>query len=237
MCISNLLDGGLMSNAVWKGIPMRVLLESADTLEGAAKVRLHGVDNYTDTFPLTKAMEPTTLVAYQMNGEPLPDRHGYPARVIVPGYFGEKHVKWVTRIEVANADAVGFYEKQGWGPDFMVPTRSRIDVPENWSAVKLADVANGIQVRGVAFGGNRGISKVEMSFDDGNTWTDTKLDYPGTKLTWALWSCDWRPESAGDYSLVVRATDGDGKVQEYDENRPFKSGTTGFHKIWVYIRA
>jgi len=237
MCISNLLDGGLMSNAVWKGIPMRVLLESAGPIEGAAKVRLHGVDNYTDTFPLTKAMEPTTLVAYQMNGEPLPDRHGYPARVIVPGYFGEKHVKWVTRIEVANADAVGFYEKQGWGPDFMVPTRSRIDVPDNWSAMKLADVANGIQVRGVAFGGNRGISKVEMSFDDGNTWTDAKLDYPGTKLTWALWSCDWRPEGAGDYSLVVRATDGDGKVQEYDENRPFKSGTTGFHKIWVYIRA
>jgi sulfite oxidase len=76
-----------------------------------------------------------------------------------------------------------------------------------------------------------------MSFDDGNTWTDAKLDYPGTKLTWALWSCDWRPEGAGDYSLVVRATDGDGKVQEYDEKRPFKSGTTGFHKIWVYIRA
>jgi len=237
MCISNLLDGGLMSNAVWKGIPMRVLLEAANPLDGAAKVRLHGVDNYTDTFPLAKAMDSTTLVAYQMNGEPLSDRHGFPARVIVPGYFGEKHVKWITRIEVANADAIGFYEKQGWGPDFIVPTRSRIDVPDSWSSIRLADVGSGMKVRGVAFAGNRGISKVEISFDDGKNWTEATRDYPGTKLTWALWSCDWRPQKTGDYSLVVRATDGDGKLQEYDEKRPFKSGVTGFHQIWVSVRA
>jgi DMSO/TMAO reductase YedYZ molybdopterin-dependent catalytic subunit len=237
MCISNGLDAGLMSNAVWKGVPMRALLEPASPLEGAAKVRLHGVDNYTDTFPLKKAMDPTTLIAYQMNGQPLPDRHGFPARVVVPGYFGEKHVKWVTRIEVANADAIGFYEKQGWGPDFIVPTRSRIDVPDNESWIKDSEAANGIIVHGVAFGGDRGISKVEMSFDDGKTWTGAKLDYPGTKLTWTLWSCDWRPETAGDYRLVVRATDGEGKPQEYDENRRFKSGVTGFHKIAVYVVA
>jgi DMSO/TMAO reductase YedYZ molybdopterin-dependent catalytic subunit len=237
MCISNGLDVGLMSNAVWKGVPMRALLEPAGPLEGTAKVRLHGVDNYTDTFPFERAMEPTTLVVYQMNGEPLPQRHGFPVRVIVPGYFGEKHVKWLTRIEVASADAVGFYEKQGWGPDFVVPTRSRIDVPDNWATIKLADMANGMTVRGVAFGGNRGISKVETSFDDEKTWTDAKLDYPGTKLTWALWSCDWQPESAGDYMLVVRATDGEGTLQAYDEKRPFKSGVTGLHKIAVYIRA
>ena len=237
MCISNQLDGGLMSNAVWKGIPMRALLDPAGPMEGAAKVRLHGVDNYTDTFPLEKAMDPTTLVVYQMNGEPLPNRHGSPARVIVPGYFGEKHVKWITRIEVANADAVGFYEKQGWGPDFIVPTRSRIDVPDDWASIKTADAANGIMVRGVAFAGNRGISKVEMSLDDGQTWRDAKLDYPGTKLTWVLWNCDWRPERAGDYALVVRATDGEGKLQEYDEKRPFKSGVTGFHKINIRIAA
>src|SRR6476659_3021232 len=84
MCISNGLDAGLMSNARWKGVPMRDLIGKALPLNSAAKVRLHGVDNYTDTFPLEKAMEPTTLVAYEMNGVPLPDRHGFPARVIVP---------------------------------------------------------------------------------------------------------------------------------------------------------
>src|SRR4051812_14308973 len=130
MCISNGLDAGLMSNAKWKGVPMSALLNMATPLAGAAKIRLHGVDNYTDTFPLEKAMDPTTLVVYEMNGQTLPDRHGFPARVIVPGYFGEKHVKWITRIEVADESAVGFYEKQGWGPDFIVPTRPRFDQPD-----------------------------------------------------------------------------------------------------------
>ena len=235
MCISNGLDAGLMSNARWKGVPMKVLLAAASPLAGATKVRLHGVDNYTDTFPLLKAMDPTTLVVYEMNGETLPDRHGFPARVIVPGYFGEKHVKWITRIEVADESAIGFYEKQGWGPDFIVPTRSRIDQPDNYSTIGGAVAANGIAVRGVAFGGNRGISRVEVSFDDGGTWQEAKLDYPGTKLTWALWSYDWRPPGPDNYTLVVRATDGEGIVQEWDEDRPFKSGTTGFHKIAVYV--
>lgn len=98
MCISNGLDAGLMSNALWKGVPMRILLEAAGPLAGARKVKLFGVDNYTDTIPLEKALDPTTLIAYEMNGERLPQRHGFPARAIVPGYFGEKHVKWITRI-------------------------------------------------------------------------------------------------------------------------------------------
>jgi DMSO/TMAO reductase YedYZ molybdopterin-dependent catalytic subunit len=235
MCISNGLDAGLMSNAKWKGVPMKVLLSAASPQAGATKVRLHGVDNYTDTFPLEKALEPTTLVVYEMNGETLPHRHGFPARVIVPGYFGEKHVKWITRIEVANESAIGFYEKQGWGPDFIVPTRSRFDEPDNYATFPANVAARGIPVRGVAFGGDRGVSRVEVSFDDGNTWQEAKLDYPGTKLTWALWSYDWRPPGPSNYTLVVRATDGEGAVQEWDEDRPFKSGTTGFHKIAVYV--
>jgi DMSO/TMAO reductase YedYZ molybdopterin-dependent catalytic subunit len=237
MCISNGLDAGLISNALWKGTPMRGLLEAAQPLVSPAKVKLHGVDNYADTFPLEKAMEETTLVAYEMNGAFLPYRHGFPARVIVPGYFGEKHVKWLTRIEVVEADAKGFYETQGWGPDFITPTRSRIDVPYHEEIFPLANAANGIPVRGIAFGGDRGISRVEISFDDGEEWDDAKIDYPGTKLTWALWSYDWKPDDADTYTLVVRATDGDGKIQEYDPNRPFKSGATGFHKIVVHIMA
>ncbi|MDQ2866974.1 MAG: molybdopterin-dependent oxidoreductase [Verrucomicrobiota bacterium] len=237
MCISNGLDAGLMSNARWRGIPMVELLKMAGPLAGAAKVRLHSVDNYTDTIPLEKAMSPTTLIAFLMNGEDLPDEHGYPARAIVPGYFGEKSVKWLTRIELAHQDAKGFYEKQGWGPDFIVPTRSRIDVPENETRLKLADVSRGIAVKGVAFGGDRGISRVEISYDDGENWEDAKIDYPGTKLTWALWSAQWKPEEADDYMLVVRATDGDGAVQKFEKDRDFTSGITGFHKIAVHIQA
>jgi DMSO/TMAO reductase YedYZ molybdopterin-dependent catalytic subunit len=237
MCISNNLDAGLMSNAVWRGIPMSDLLSAAAPLPGASRVKLYGVDNYTDTFPLEKAMEPTTLIAFEMNGETLPHRHGFPARAIVPGYFGEKHVKWLTRIEVTGAGAKGFYERQGWGPNFIVPTRSRIDVPANETWIRQNAAAKGILIKGVAYGGNRGISRVEVSLDDGKNWDDAIIIYPGTKLTWALWKYDWKPAEADDYVLVVRATDGNGDVQKFEPNREFTSGITGFHRVAVHIMA
>src|SRR2546430_2732597 len=137
MCISNGLDAGLMSNAVWKGIALRDLIDAAGPMADAKRVQLYGVDNYSDTIPIEKAFEPTTLLVWEMNSKSLADRHGYPLRAIVPGYFGEKHVKWLTRIELVGSDAKGFYETQGWGPDFITPTRSRIDVPDHDSRFSL----------------------------------------------------------------------------------------------------
>jgi DMSO/TMAO reductase YedYZ molybdopterin-dependent catalytic subunit len=237
MCISNGLDAGLISNAVWKGFPLRDLLDQAGVISNAARVRLHGVDNYTDTILLEKAMEPATLLAYEMNGVPLPDRHGYPLRVIVPGYFGEKHVKWLTRIEVTDANAKGFYETQGWGPDFIAPTRSRIDVPDHESWFSLSKSSGPIEVKGIAYGGDRGILRVEVSLDDGKTWNDAPIYYPGTKLSWALWNYDWSPQGPGDYTLLTRATDGKGGRQEWEPDRSPFSGATGFHKIVVHLTA
>jgi hypothetical protein len=79
---------------------------------------------------------------------------------------------------------------------------------------------------------------VEFSSDDGESWDEAKIDYPGTKLTWALWSFNWEPDDdVDDYTLVVRATDGEGKVQEFEEDRAFTSGITGFHKVIVHIFA
>jgi len=237
MCISNGLDAGLISNAVWKGITLRDLIDPAGPMADARRVRLFGVDNYTDTIPLEKALDPTTLLAWEMNGRSLPDRHGYPLRAIVPGYFGEKHVKWLTRIELTGDNVKGFYETQGWGPDFMTPTRSRIDAPDHESRFSLGQLSGPIEVKGIAFGGDRGISRVEISDDDGETWTDANIHYPGTKLTWALWTYEWRPDSPDDYTLVVRATDGEGAVQEWEEDRSPFSGMTGFHKIAVHVTA
>src|SRR6266511_816801 len=237
MCISNGLDAGLISNAVWKGIPLHDLLDQAVPFSSAARVRFHGVDNYTDTIPLEKAMEPTTLLSYEMNGVPLPHRHGYPLRVVVPGYFGEKHVKWLTRIELTDSNAKGFYETQGWGPDFIVPTRSRIDLPEYESRFSLGGLNAPIEVKGMAYGADRGISQVELSFDDGKTWRDAEIYYAGGDLAWSLWKTEWTPDAEGDYILVVRATDGEGDVQEFEEDRGWFSGVTGFHKIVVHIAA
>jgi DMSO/TMAO reductase YedYZ molybdopterin-dependent catalytic subunit len=237
MCISNGLDAGLISNAVWKGFPLRDLLDQAGMLSGAARVRLHGVDNYTDTIPLEKAMAPTTLLAYEMNGAPLPDRHGYPLRVVVPGYFGEKNVKWLTKVEVTDASAKGFYEAQGWGPDFIVPTRSRIDVPDDWTFVSLGKLTSPIEIKGIAFGGDRGISRVELSFDDGKTWKDAEIYYSGGNLAWSLWKAQWTPAATGDYALTVRATDGEGDVQKWEEDRGPFSGVSGLHMVNVRVTA
>jgi DMSO/TMAO reductase YedYZ molybdopterin-dependent catalytic subunit len=237
MCISNGLDAGLISNAVWKGCPLRDVLNRAIPLSGAARVRFHGVDNYTDTIPLEKALEPNTLLAYEMNGAELPNRHGYPLRLIVPGYFGEKHVKWLTRIEVTDAGAKGFYETQGWGPDFRTPTRSRIDVPDFDSSFSLAKLSAPIEVQGIAYGGDRGISRVELSLDGGKSWRNAEIYYSGGDLAWSLWKTEWMPDAAGDYVLVVRATDGKGDVQEWEEDRGPFSGVAGLHDIVVHLTA
>jgi DMSO/TMAO reductase YedYZ molybdopterin-dependent catalytic subunit len=239
MCISNGLDAGLISNAVWSGLPLHDLIDPVAPLANAARVRLHGVDNYTDTIPLEKALEPTTLLAYEMNGNPLPHRHGFPLRAIVPGYFGEKHVKWLTRVELTTADAKGFYETQGWGPDFITPTRSRIDVPDHDSRFSIQELPQPIDVKGIAYGGDRGISRVELSFDDGKTWDDADIYYAGGDLAWSLWAAHdgWSPTEPGDYTVVVRATDGEGAVQEWEPDRSPFSGATGFHKIVVHATA
>src|SRR5205085_11022872 len=179
-----------------KGIALRDLLDLAGPMADAKRVRLSGVDNYTDTIPIEKALDSTTILAWEMNGVKLPHRHGYPLRAIVPGYCGEKHVKWLTRIELTGADAKGFYETQGWGPDFIVPTRSRIDAPDHESRFSLGQLRGPIEIKGIAFGGDRGISRVEISDDDGETWNDATIHYAGTKLTWALWSYDWQPDTA-----------------------------------------
>jgi len=163
-CISNEVGDGLMSNALWKGVPMRRLLEASGQQPGVVDVLLHAADGYTDTLTLAKAMDPTTLVVYEMNGEPLSERHGYPARVIVPGLFGKNHVKWVTCIELINAHVKGFYEQQGWGPSFIIPTTSRFDQPAHQQTIRMS-IGAAVPLKGIAFAGARGVSRVEISFD------------------------------------------------------------------------
>jgi DMSO/TMAO reductase YedYZ molybdopterin-dependent catalytic subunit len=236
MCISNQIGAGLMSNAVWTGVRLRDLLEASRPLDGALEVFLSGSDAYTDSFAFEKAMDPTTIVAFAMNGEPLPQRHGFPARVVVPGLYGEKNVKWMTRIEVVDYDAKGFYEQQGWGPNFVIPTRSDIFGPR-WrrtrgdAFVEPFALGQTATIRGRAFAGDRGIQRVEFSADDGETWHETRIDYAGSLLTWTFWSAEWRPESPGDYTLVSRATDGTGEPQPAERRGIVPQGATGYHRV------
>ncbi len=229
-CISNAVGDGLMSNALWKGVPLRRLLEAAGPGSGVVDVLLHAVDGYTDSFDFDKAMDPTTLVVYEMNGVPLPVSHGYPVRVIVPGLFGEKNVKWVTRVELVDRQVKGFYARQGWGPNFVIPTEARFDQPSHGQTM-----GSPVRLKGIAFAGARGVSRVEVSLDDAVTWHGARVDYRGAPMAWVLWSFDWHPTQPGRYSLVVRATDGTGALQTPEERSFAPEGATGYHRITVQV--
>ena len=242
LCISYGIGSGLCSNAIWKGVPLPTLLALVKPKPDVTTVLFRAADGYYETFRFEKAMEPTTLVAYEMNGEPLPQRHGFPLRMIVPGLYGEKNPKWLTRIELLNeADArlhrrhgCGFYKEQGWGREGdVIPTHSRIDAPRV-SGDHFAEpfqVGRPVELRGMAFGGDRGISKVEISDDGGETWNDAEINKPGTKISWSLWRYNWTPDEEGDAELVVRATDGEGELQISDYRDQVPDGATGLHHV------
>lgn len=232
-CISNGVGGGLMSNAAWTGVPMPALLARARPRPQGRFVLMHAADGYVHVVSLELAMSPSTLVAYEMNGAPLPHRHGYPARVLVPGTYGEVSVKWVDRIEILDRPLEGYYERQGWRPWF-VQTTSRFDRPRNRQSISLSRDPV-VRTNGVAYAGDRGISKVEVSADGGSTWEEMGIDYAPTPLTWTLWSGTWSPPRPGTYTLTVRATDGAGAVQTPEERGIAPSGATGHHEIRVLV--
>jgi DMSO/TMAO reductase YedYZ molybdopterin-dependent catalytic subunit len=247
LCISYGVGSGLCSNAIWKGVPLPTLLAQVKPKPNVTTVLFRAADGYYETFRFEKAMEETTLVAYEMNGEPLPRRHGFPLRLIVPGLYGEKNPKWLTRIELLDeADGrlhrrhgCGFYKEQGWGRQGdSVPTHSRFDAPQVRGDHFEAPFETGkaVELRGMAFGGDRGISKVEVSSDNGETWDDAEITKPGTKLSWSLWSYQWVPDEEGENMLVVRATDGNGNLQisEYRDQVP--DGATGLHHVRAFVQ-
>ncbi len=244
LCISYGIGSGLCSNALWKGVALPALLAQVKPKPGVTTVLFHAADGYYEMFDFAKALEPTTLVAYEMNGLPLPDGHGFPLRMIVPGLYGEKNPKWLTRIELLTADDArlrrpqghGFYQEQGWGQfGDRIPIHSRFDAPlvHGDRFAQPFRVGAPAELRGMALSGDRGISKVEVSFDDGRNWTDAPITQPGTRLSWSLWQLAWTPAATqtGETFLLVRATDGDGNAQITEQRGSVPNGATGLHRV------
>ena len=232
MCISNEVGGQYMSNALWEGIPLMNLLQRAGIKTGATKVVFHAADDYTDSIHLTKALEPTTLLAVRMNGVTLPQGHGFPARMLVPGIYGMKHCKWLTHIEVVNYDFQGYWQQRGWSDPAPVRITARIDAPLTGST---AAANRTMYIAGVAFSGNKGISEVDVSTDAGQTWQRATLKQPHSGLTWVLWELAWQPPKAGDYTVIARAIDLEGNVQNPNEEPPLPNGSSGYHSIMLNV--
>lgn len=229
MCISNEVGGQYMSNAKWEGIPLVDLLNKAGIQTGATKVVLSASDNYSDSIHLTKALEPTTLVAVRMNDVTLPNGHGFPARLLVPGIYGMKHVKWITDIEIVNTDFQGYWQTRGWSDPAPIRMTSRIDTPLTGATLTAKKPT---YIAGVAFSGNKGISQVDVSLDNGTTWQHAILKKPFSDLTWVIWEFPWTP-TQGPHTITVRAVDKEGNVQDPTPAVPLPNGSSGYHTISV----
>jgi len=230
-CISNPIGGDLISTAVWTGVRMKDLLERAAPKSGSYDVVLTSVDGYQDSFPIAKAMEPDTFLAYLMNGKTLPQEHGYPVRALVPNIYGMKNVKWLTEIKVETFDFKGYWQEQGWDDGATINTNTRIDLPERTVRWNGGEVT----IAGIAFAGARGIKQVEISFDQGRSWAAATLETPPGPLTWVRWVAKWTPPGPGNASLWARATDGRGDVQTPTPRDPYPVGATGYDTITLNV--
>ncbi|MBA2453581.1 MAG: molybdopterin-dependent oxidoreductase [Chloroflexia bacterium] len=230
ICISNEVGGELISNAVWTGVKLSDVLAEAGIRPQAQKVAFFGTDGYNDSFPMSKALEPTTIVAYRMNGERLPDKHGFPARLIVPGKYGIKNGKWLRRIELVETFR-GYWQERGWTEEATIKTMSRFDIPAERAIVDPGLVDLG----GVAFAGDRGIQDVQISADNGQSWQSVDSVEQIAPLSWVIWRTVWSPPGEGAYTLRVRAIDGEGTIQTEETANPIPDGASGYHRVAVGV--
>jgi DMSO/TMAO reductase YedYZ molybdopterin-dependent catalytic subunit len=230
MCISNEVGGELWGNAYWKGVKLKSLLEQAGVHADGFKAVFTAADDYKDSVKLDRALHPDALLAWEMNGEPLKKEHGYPARLLIPGIYGMKNVKWLTNISIVADDFKGFWQNQGWDDAAPYQTAARIDTPGGHTSVG----AGPLSVGGVAYAGDRGITAVEVSSDVGKTWQPAQVKPGLSAYTWQLWRADINVDRSVK-QIQVRATDGLGQTQTREENPPFPAGSTGYHHVTIAV--
>jgi DMSO/TMAO reductase YedYZ molybdopterin-dependent catalytic subunit len=240
-------DRGAVGNAEWTGARLADVLEKAGVTDastshlvfsGADKPLMKTVPVFAREIPLAKCLHPDTLLAYEMNGQPLPRFHGGPVRLVVPGWVGDDWIKWITLVRLQDEPYDGFYYKTGYryptkfGPpgqavaaENMEPmdrlvTRSLFSHPLAGQSVKQGTVI----LTGVAWtGGDATIRKVEISDDGGKTWREVTLEGEAKPYAWRLWRADWQAKSSGPVTLLCRATDSLGQTQSVEPS-PWNPG-------------
>jgi DMSO/TMAO reductase YedYZ molybdopterin-dependent catalytic subunit len=256
-CIGNWIGGPLVGNAEWGGTPLSNLLDMAGVGEDAIRVKFYSVDDYTTSIPLERALREECLLVWEMNGEVLPSKHGFPVRLINPGHYGQKMPKWITRIELIDEVYLGYWESKPknkpfkWSDDAIATINSRIDSPLSlWDDVK--DPANGgvtmrlqtirgdadtvFSIHGIAMAGERKVDIVEVSTDGGATWEDAQvLNHPRENV-WTAWRYEWPLPPSGRYEIVARATDNAGDRQPAeDKGADLYDGRTGWHRVPIDV--
>lgn len=226
-------EADAIGTAEWTGVRLCDVLESAGVLESAAHVAFTGLDQiekssdvYGGSIPLEKALTPDVLLAYEMNGEPLSPEHGYPLRVIVPGYIGARSVKWLSEIIVQVEPSQNYFQTRAYR---LFPPEVRADTAIWEEGIPLAELpinavicspqdsevvsSDSVKVEGFAVaGGDAVIQRVELSWDNGETWHPTRIVSTPQQWAWVFWELEC-PLTQGSYSLVVRAFDSAGNSQ------------------------
>ena len=225
-CVSNEVGGNLVGNAVWQGVPLELLLDRAGVQADATQIVGRAVDRWTAGFPTDLAHDGrVAMVAYAMNGEPLPSRHGFPARLVVAGLYGYvSATKWLSEIELTTWDSFdGYWISRGWAKEGPIKTASRIDVPRSSATVRPGRTP----IAGVAWAPQRGIAAVEVRIDDGE-WERCRLGDVASENTWVQWLYEW-DATPGEHVVMVRAIDADGATQTSEVRAPAPDGATGWH--------
>ena len=230
-CVSNEVGGGLVGNAKWTGVRLRDVLEIAGVSSSASQLVGRSVDGFTAGMPTAWVMDPSRepMIAVQMNDEPLPPSHGYPARLIIPGLYGYvSATKWLAELELTTLEGFdGYWVPLGWAKEAPILTQSRIDTPRGGSVA-----AGRVPIAGIAWAPDRGVSKVEVAID--GEWHDAELSAPISDTTWVQWVVPW-DATPGQHTVSVRATDGTGAVQEERSSPPAPDGARGWHTVSINV--
>lgn len=227
-CVSNTVGGDLVGNAVWQGVPLLDVLERAGVQPGAEQVLSTSVDGWTSGFPVDVLDgDRTALVAYAMNGDPLPAEHGYPVRLVVAGLYGYvSATKWLESIELTTWEGRdGYWVPRGWAKEGPIKLASRIDVPRRGQQVS----ADALVIGGVAWLPATGVGAVEVSVDDG-PWQGCELAPVASSDTWVQWRLPVPGLVPGRHRARVRATDAEGNRQTEEVRPPAPDGATGLHE-------
>ena len=227
-CVSNEVGGDLIGNCNWNGTSLAALLQEAGLQPNVQRLVFHAAEGYVDSIPLDVALLPTTLVVYGVDGQPLPRKHGFPVRIIVPTIYGMKNVKWLLRVEAVTTDFQGYWQERGWSNAAIVKTTAVTDTQRNLR------LENGIvPLGGIAFAGDRGIAAVEVQID-GGPWQHATLAEPRTPVQWRPWRFNWRA-LPGRHTIAVRAVDGRRALQTAAIAPPHPDGASGHHTISVSV--
>ncbi len=230
-CVSNPLGGSLISTTLWTGVPFRDILTQAQPLPSAHYAHITAADGFDEAVDIAMVQDdPRIMLVYEWNGEPLPEKHGYPLRIYIPDLYGMKQPKWITGINLVPNLIDGYWVVRGWDRTARMKTVSVIDTVAT-NSIDIRDGRMYVPVGGIAHAGERGISKVQVQVDGGE-WSDAELRQPLSELTWVLWRFDW-PFAEGNHLFAVRTVDGQGRLQETESQPVFPSGATGIHEETV----